>query len=96
MSGDPYIRLASAITGRPEDDITLEERTRTKHALFQAIYSVSAFPDNDQLRAALDGKIPVPLIRKGDVIDIVYGTQRTRVAVTHVEAHIITTADIEE
>jgi len=94
VSDDPYITLASAITGRPKHDITLEERRRAKHALFQAIYYVSALPDNVQLRTALDGRLP--LIRKGDIIEIAFEAQRKLVVITHVEAHIITTADLQE
>ena len=92
MSNDPYVTLAAAITGRPEHDITAEERTKAKQAFFESLNIVAMLPGNENLRSTLVGELPT--IRQGDVIRIVYGSQDHKVAVTHVEAHIITTADL--
>ena len=50
---DPYRQLASEVLGKPEVDVTKEERTLAKHAIFKAIYTVSGLPGNERLREAI-------------------------------------------
>lgn len=51
---DIWRKMASEILGRPEADITKEERTNVKRVFFMTLHDVSKLPENEHLARALE------------------------------------------